>query len=162
MPMTLDVTLLERLADWKPGPGRHTLAVPDQGSGWSAALTADRADQIGCLVWEVDLRRSTAEPPDVAALRGWADRLAQRVTGLLEPLRLIEVDSERNEAFLRSDRPAEKGEEVAYYELFLHGTNAATLRRYTAPRTSGRREQVAFALTREALAKITADITAAK
>jgi len=136
--------------------------VPDEARPWSVSVTGDRSDVLGCLVWELAVRR-TAEAPAGETLRGWADRMASRVVGLLEPLKVHEIDPEKNVGLLRSVAPAQRGEHVFYYEVVLSGTGSATLRRYQASRDGqGRREQVAFALTHEALAKVAADLTVAK
>jgi hypothetical protein len=157
--MNLDEALLEKLAKWRTD-SRCNLAATAEGCPWSVAVTADRADQLGCLVWEVALRRSTPLGPD-RPLRAWAARAAARVTGLLEPLKVVEVDAPRNEAMLRSAAPARRGDELFYYELLLKGNGEALLRRYHASRRGkARRDQVAFALTHEALAKLVADLTA--
>ena len=154
--MSLENTLLEKLADWRPD-GRQPLVVP--GEPWAVCLTADRSDQVGCLMWELTLRR--CPPAASATLQAWAERVAGRVTGLLEPLKLLEVDTLRDEALLRSEEPARRGERVFYYELLLKGRGEALLRRYHgAHHGQARREQVAFALTHEALAKLVADLTA--
>jgi hypothetical protein len=160
--MTLNETLLEKLAEWRPGRGRQTLNVPDGGAGWAVSLTADRADQLGCLVWEMTLRRSAPLPGgNAAALHAWADRVAGRARGLMEMLKVVEVDAERDEAILRSDAPAAKGDDRFYYEVSLKGTGVAAVRRYRgALAATGKREQVAFALTHEALARLAADLAA--
>jgi hypothetical protein len=108
-------------------------------------------------VWELTLAR-TGNTPDGLTLRAWAEGVAKRATGLLEPLKLLEVDDARGEALLRSDSPAKKGEQVAYYEVKLFGTDRASVRRYVASRTESGREQTAFALTHEVLAKLAGDI----
>lgn len=155
--MSLENTLLEKLADWRPD-GRQQLIVP--GEAWTVVLAADRSDQVGCLLWELTLRRAAAAGPG-KPLQAWAERVAGRVTGLLEPLKLLEVDSLRDEALLRSEEPAQRGEKLFYYELLLQGRGEALLRRYHgAHHGQARREQVAFALTHEALAKLVADLTA--
>src|SRR5262245_42393566 len=118
--MTLENTVLEKLAEWHPPAGRHTLTVPDKGSGWSVAVTADRSDVLGCLRGELAGRR-TAGAPAGESLRGWAERVAARVIGLLEPLKVHEIDAERNEALLRSATPLQRGEGLFYYEVLLHG-----------------------------------------
>ena len=71
----------------------------------------------------------------------------------------MEVDPTRNEALLRSDAPAWQGEDVAYYEAILNGTGRATLQRFRGSRQAGkRREQTAFSLTHDALAKLVGDL----
>jgi hypothetical protein len=162
--MTLDETLLQKLADWRPGEGRQILSVSHPASGWSVALTADGSSQLGCLVWEVTLRRTQPLPGrDAAALQSWAERISRRATGLLEALKTIEVDPNRDEAIIRSQGPARRGEGIFYYELLLRGTGEAVCRRYRATAEGKeRRQQVAFALTHEALAKLAHDVTADK
>src|SRR5262245_53982262 len=121
--MTLDDMLLEKLAEWRPGDGRKQLTVPHQATGWTVLLTADRCDALGCLLWEVALRRPTAEPVSTEDVRTWAERVACRVTGLLEPLRVVEVDSTRLQALLRSEAPTARGDKLFYYEALLTGTS---------------------------------------
>ena len=59
-----------------------------------------------------------------------AEQVCQRVTGLLEPLRLVEVDAPRQSALLRSEQPGQRGDERFYYEVLLDGDGGATVRRY--------------------------------
>jgi hypothetical protein len=156
--MTLENTVREKLSEWRPAAGRQELTIPFEGG--SLSLMADRREDLGCLVWEVALRRTA---PAKETLRAWADRIAARVTGLLEPLKVIEIDKQRHEGLLRSETPLVRGDKVLYCEIMLKGTNRATLRRYEAPATGmGHREQVAFALTHDALAKLAGDLTAGK
>jgi hypothetical protein len=151
--MTLAEKLLLELNDWRPA-GRDTLAVRSDG-GWSATIVADLNNELGAKVWELAIDRDGSAPAE-ATMRGWAESIAARSSGLMERLRLLEVDDGRSETLLRSDRPTEKGDEKAYYEIVLAGTTKATVRRYRAE--FGKREQVAFAVTREALAKLVDDI----
>jgi hypothetical protein len=153
--MNLSEALLERLGNRKPASGRASLSAIDEASGWSATATADEANALSCLLWELSLRRgssATEAPGD--DLRIWAERIAGRATGLLENLRVVEVDASRGQALLRSQQPAQRGDEVFYYEVLLTGTREVLLRRYRAWQNNGRREQVAFAVTNEALAKL--------
>ncbi len=159
--MTLDEIVLQKLTEWRPpSHDRHTLTVPDEASGWTVTVTVDRHDDLGCALWELTLRR-TREPVDSsrAALEAWAHHAAGRVTGLLEPLRVVEIDHPRSEAMLRSQEPSRRGNQLYYYEILLKGNREAVLRRYRAQPAGGRREQVAYTLTHEALAKVTADLT---
>jgi hypothetical protein len=156
--MTLDEMLLQSLADWHPDGTGTPLALISPDGKVRLSLTADQNDQLACRVWDLSLYRQDA-PAD---LRGWAERLCGRVTGLLEPLRLVEVDAEHNVAQLRSEGPSRRGDGLFYYELMLNGNGGTSLTRYRAPRDgSKRRELVPFAVTHEALAKLTADLLSA-
>jgi hypothetical protein len=154
--MNRNEALLGKLADWRPPQGRQSLQVLDSTTGWATTVTADHVDQLGCLVWELTLRKNV---PVAMPLGEWAKRVADRATGLLETLGVIEVDATKGEALLRSESPASKGDQVAYYEVHLATAGAASLRRYGASKHGGKREQVGFALTHEALAKLAADLT---
>jgi hypothetical protein len=157
--MTLADNLQAKLASWRPsGEGRHSFAAAFPEAGWAAHLSADHNDVVGSLVWEFALTRTADAPPGLT-LAGWAAGIAGRASGLLEDLKLIEVDDPRQEAVLRSDDPTVKGDVAAYYEVRLHGLTKAVVRRYQANRAAGtRREQVAFPLTHEVLAKLAGDI----
>ena len=154
--MTLNELLLQKLAEWRFDTARQTLTVPHPESGQTAAVAADCADRVGCRVWELNLTRPEAASAD---LKARAERVASRATGLMESLRLVEVDAGRDTALLRSAAPQKGGDELSYYEVLLHGRGAG-VRRYQAPAQGGARRQVAFPLTHEALAKLAGDLTA--
>jgi len=159
--MNLAETVLQKVANWRPaGDKRHALLIPDGGSGWAVELQADRCDELGCRVWEITLRRTRKTEVQALTLQAWADRAAKRVTGLLEGLRVVEVDSGRNEALLRSSTPARREDMISYFEIILGGTKSATLRRYRAYQEPGHcREQISFPITHEAFAKVVTDLT---
>jgi hypothetical protein len=157
--MSLDALLLERLAKWRPDSGRQTLDVADAAGGWSASVTAECVDVVGCRLWELALRRPAGTPS--VDLRSRAEQVCQRVTGLLEPLRLLEVDAGRNVALLRSEQPGQHGDGRFYYEVLLEADGGSSVRRFQAPRPGEpRRQQVAFTLTHEALGKLVRDLIA--
>lgn len=156
--MTLPETLLPKLSDWHPaGAGRHSWAETFPAAGWTVRVAADKADTLSCLVWELTLVR-TGDAPAGLALKDWAAAVAARVSGLMEPLKVHEVDEARQEAVLRSTAPAKKGDALAYYEVRLSGLHSAVVRRFTASKTAPGRSQVAFAVTHEVLAKLAGDI----
>jgi hypothetical protein len=83
------------------------------------------------------------------------------VTGLLEPLRLLEVDAGHGVALLRSGTPSQWGDGLFYYEVLLQNDGTTTVRRYQAPtQDEPRRQQTEFSLTHEALAKLVRDLAA--
>jgi hypothetical protein len=156
--MTLDEQLLQKLAKWRPDSGRQTLDVSDPATGWTVRLTADCVDQIGSRLHSLGLSRTT--PLEGVSLRDRAEALAARVTGLMEPLRLIEVDTPRNTALLRSEAPGERGDDLYYYEILLQGDGGSQLHRYQASHQSHTRQAVPFSLTHEVLGKLVSDLTA--
>jgi hypothetical protein len=153
--MTLENTLLQNLAKWRfPLGDRRTLTATE--GGWNVAVHADSADTVGCHVWEVVLSR--ANPAAGTDLRARAERVAASVTGLLEPLRLLEVDAPKGTALLRSGAPKQTGDNLFYYEVRLGADGSANTRRYEAERAGTKRKQIAFTLTHEALAKLADDL----
>ena len=156
--MTLAEKLLPKLSEWVPaGDGRHSWSAAFPECGWTVQVAADKVDSLSALVWELSLTR-TADAPAGLGLKDWAAAVADRVGGLMEDLKLYEVDTTRNEAVLRSDAPSKKGEKLAYYEIVLSGLDAAVVRRFTASKAVPVREQVAFALTHEILARLAGDV----
>ncbi len=154
--MTLDEILLRKLASWRPDSACDRLTVDDPGSGWQASISAEQVDTLGCRLRDITLSRS--RPLDnPAPLAEQAGRIAGRVTGLLEPLRLVEVDEPHGVAQLRSAAPAVRGEELAYYEVLRHADGTTRFGRYQAP-AAGKRQAVPFTLTHEALGKLVGDL----
>jgi hypothetical protein len=155
--MTLENMLRTKLADPAASAGRHDMALTHH--GWTVTLTVERGDAFSSLLWEVALRRDTPRPGD---LKGWADDVAGRATGLLEPLKLLEVDEARLVALLRSAVPTAADAGLNYYEVLL-APASAQLRRYQGYTTPVQpRQQIAFTLTHEALAKLLRDVTGEK
>jgi hypothetical protein len=153
--MSLDGLLLEKLARWRPD-GRQILEMADPVSGRAVTVTADAADLVGCRLWELSLRG----PAIVSELQDRAEAVAGRVTGLLEPLRVIEVDAPRGVALLRSDEPTRRGEAASYYELLLYANGGAQFRRYESPHGEERRRlRIDYTLTHDALGKLVADLS---
>jgi len=153
--MTLEELLLQKLADWRPaGPGQAlTINHPESGRGLS--VSAERVDSLASRLTEVRLTCTAARE---VGLKEQAEAIAGRVTGLLEPLAVLEVDGERHTALLRSQAPAKRGEDLQYYEVTRHADGTTLVRRYQARRDSGKREAVAFTLTHEALGKLVRDL----
>jgi hypothetical protein len=144
----------QSLSEWKPGDGRHTFSAAFPDAGWNLAATFDKAESLGGAAWEIALQR-TGEAPEGCTLKGWAERTANQMSGLLESLRVYEVDSSEGIALLRSDGPQARGSARAYYELVLNGTSTATLKRFQSDIAPGsKRQQVPFAITYEALGQV--------
>jgi hypothetical protein len=155
--MSLAEGLLDELARRRPEGSRQVLEITDPKAGWAVTVNAEQVEALGCRLWEVTLwyLGHPARIPDLAAR---AEGVASRVTGLLEPLRLLEVDAARGVGLLRSAAPGRWGTGLFYYEVLLEA-GAASVRRYQVPGPGQqRRRQVPFTLTHEALAKLVRDL----
>ncbi|MBI2804952.1 MAG: hypothetical protein HYX68_08225 [Planctomycetes bacterium] len=150
--MTLEKTLRQQLNE--PGTGGFHVHA----DGWAVTLVSEKADSLSCALKDLTLDRAEPIGEDLSA---WAARVARQVTGLLEPLRVLEVDTPRGTALLRSDAPASRDGKALYYELLLTRTDRtrANLRRYAGdPAGAARREPVAFVLTHDAIVKLVNDL----
>jgi hypothetical protein len=150
--MTLEKTLRHQLNNPEPGGFHVSLA------GWDITLAADRQDSLSCSLKELTLARNT---PIQEELHAWATRLANRVTGLMEPLKIVEIDQPLGKALLRSEAPAANDGKAFYYELLLERTTrtSASLHRYAGDLNGvEKREAVPFVLTHDAVVKLASDI----
>jgi len=144
--------LRQQLSNPKPG-GFHFSC-----DGWNVTLITDKSDSLSCALKELTLERNT---PIQEELKPWGERIAQRVTGLMEPLRLIEADHLLNKAILRSQTPTRRDGTSFYYEAVLERTNrtCANIHRYSAnPHKGEKRKAVPFVLTHDAIVKLVLDI----
>ena len=149
------------LSEWKPaGGGYQTFSQPFPDAGWNLTVTFDRAEGLGGSVWALTLDRTGAAPGSLT-LKAWADRVANQVSGMLERLKVYEIDTANGIALLRSDGPQARGTVRSYYEVTLEGLSKATLLRFQGDTTPGtKREQVAFALTYESIGQVVEGMTA--
>jgi hypothetical protein len=153
--MTLENTLRQQLNNAESG-GFHVSF-----GGWNVTLVADQRDSLSCALKELTLDNSTQIREELPV---WADRVARQASGLMEPLRLVEVDRPLGKALLRSAAPAARDGKTFYYELLLERTSRtiATLHRYAGDRQAGEpRTAVPFVLTNDAIVKLVTDIVGA-
>lgn len=155
--MTLANILRQNLAETAILKERHELLAAGPDLPWSANVTFAKRDELSGLAWEIALTRTGPEPAG-ATIHDWAERIARQASGLTEPLRIVEIDPERNEGFLRSAEPGRSDDHVGYFEIFLKGTRHALVRRYRTSGANGKREQIAFVLTHESLCKLVDDV----
>ena len=109
------------------------------------------------LGFEATGRSADLSPAD---LRGWGDRLAARLTYLMEPLVVLEVDAEAGEAELRSRNPTARDDRRSFYEVRLRRQGALQLQRIAIDEASRRRTTVPCQLTVEVLERLADDLVA--
>lgn len=152
--MIPDVKVLQKLNELPLVSGqrqRFDLTVPGLAK---VALEVQTLEKLGGELWEATVTPETAPTQPLA---DHASVLATRLTGLLEPLSLLECDTTRGTAMLRSQQPMKHEKDLFFYELLVQQSGEAQLRRYEN-QIGGTRQQVPFVLTREALAKGIADL----
>ncbi len=158
--MTRDEKILEALTAWQPqGDGPHSHSITLDAPGAAIGITADRADVLSCELRELTATTGPSRACTPAELTERAVTTAGRVTGLLEPLKIYEVDATAGQALLRSATPTQRGDRLFYYELILTGHHAANLKRYSSGKPKTSRENVPYVLTHETIAKLGDDLT---
>ncbi len=94
------------------------------------------------------------------SLRSWGDRLAARVTYLMEPFKILEVDAEGGEVCLRSQSPTARNQKRSYYEIRLGKSGTLRMERRTFDEAARVRDRSTCQLTREVLERLADDIVA--
>jgi hypothetical protein len=94
-------------------------------------------------------------------LNAWGERIAKRVTYLMEPLRVLEIDAGGGEVQIRSDAPTPRAESRGYYEVRLNRRGTCRLERYVYDENDRRRRRAPCHLTREVVERLADDIAAA-
>lgn len=132
------------------------VAVESDGQGLALELTACSA--LGVAFEALAFTDPGDGERSTETLRGWADRLAARVTYLMEPLVLIEIDAVAGEVELRSQVPTARGELKSFYEVRLNKQGAMRLTRVVFDEETRRRRPASCQLTREVLERLTDDL----
>ena len=94
-------------------------------------------------------------------LNAWGAKLSRRVSYLLEPLKVLEIDGGAGQVQLRSESPTVRGDSRGYYEVRLDRAGRCRLERYVVdPDRRGRRRTPCH-LTREVVERLADDIASA-
>jgi hypothetical protein len=123
-------------------------------------LSLTESGPVGLAFEGLDYARSGVAELSTDALRGWGDRLAARLTYLMEPLVVLEVDAQAGEAELRSQSPTPRGERRSFYEVRLRRDASLHLRRVAFLDQARTRQTVPCQMTREVLERLADDLAA--
>jgi hypothetical protein len=113
---------------------------------------------VGVSFDRLDFAAEGVKDDTPAELRGRADRIAGRLSYLMEPLAVIEHDPQGAEVVIRSQPPSERGEVHAYYEAKLSGDGHLSMGRVAFDEADRERHPVPCQLTREALDRLVDDL----
>lgn len=119
----------------------------------------ETVDTVGVSFTRFDYQSSTLANATVDGLKALSAKIQQRLTYLLEPISLLETDSESVSIQMRSSPPQVGDDGRSYYELLVRRGGEVTLRRYH--KAAGQPRQVIAAhVTREVLARLADDFVA--
>jgi len=135
-----------------------TVSVDDGPNRLQLDLTA--LDSVGVSFDALEF--ATTQRPEWSAddLTAWGERIAKRVTYLMEPLKVVEIDAAEGEVQIRSDAPTPRAELRGYYEILLGRAGTCRLHRFVFDETTRRRRRASCNLTREVLERLIDDIAA--
>lgn len=116
-------------------------------------------ESLGVSLRLVELKSKQLEGKASERLREVADKLARKVSYLLEAIAPVEVDDESCTIQMRSTPPHRAENATSYYEVLVTAS-AISLRRYNKSRRVARQVE-AFDLTRQVLFRLVDDFAAA-
>ncbi len=114
------------------------------------------------VIFSAAKAEAEAEPEQqersIDELKAWGDRLAARVTYLMEPLAVLEADAVGLEVTLRSQSPTPRNDRRSYYEIHLDKTGTLSMQRLGFDNQTRRRQVVPCQLSREVLERLADDL----
>jgi hypothetical protein len=117
-------------------------------------------DTLGCAFNYLGVEFASLAAAPVASLKQVADRLAQRLTYLLEPITAVEVDADGCAVQLRSNPPQKDDNGASYYELLVKKGGLISLCRYKKEPCETR-QLIPAQVTREVFLRLVDDFSKA-
>lgn len=153
--MTLKQQWLDVLAAQGPIQGGSQRVEAREGPlRLECELTA--VDRLACAFRHLTLYSQPLETAEIDVLSRVAERLAERLTYLLEPIQPLEVDPQQCVVQMRSVPPTQDEQGTTYYELTVRRGGQLSLCRYAYEPGAGR-QQISAEVTREVLARLVDD-----
>jgi hypothetical protein len=135
-----------------------TVTVEDNPSRLTLNLTA--LDSVGLAFSTVEYANTSRTEWSSEALKEWGDRLSKKVSYLMEPLKVLEVNDSGGEVQMRSQSPTPRDDQRAYYEMRLFRSGTLRMERFVFDDATRHRRQIPCQLTRETLERLADDIAA--
>lgn len=156
--MTLSETVRARVLDRAPFRGHLEHFLVSEGNV-TVRCDLSEAERLGLAVSQVEVVEESLRLLSTEDLARRADRLCEKVTYLLEPLRTVEVDRRAQAALLRSKCPRERHGLLTYYELIATADHHTTFRRFAYNVEQRKRGLVNFLVTTDQLERLVEDLT---
>jgi hypothetical protein len=138
--------------------GRSKLVAQADHGTLEAELVS--GDSLAVAFEDFKFRSDLLANAETSQLTRIADRLASKLTYLLEPLRVIEVDGQAGAVQMRSHPPYQRQQQTRYYEVLVERGGSLSLVRYE--RLPGQsRTRLAATVTREVFHRLAEDFAAA-
>jgi hypothetical protein len=135
-----------------------TVTVEDGPNRLTLDLTA--LDTVGVAFDTLEFVATDRADWSSDALRAWGERLSARVTYLLEPLKVIEIDAAGGEVQIRSQAPTARAQQRGFYEVRLYKQGSLRMERFVYNDATRERQRTACQLTREVVERLADDIAA--
>lgn len=138
---------------------------------WSDAETRvkgdlSHSDSIGFLLNSIEISKNIHETDDVAGyLKNAAETIEKRINYLMEPLKVIELDSTTNAVQIRSEKPELQDGHISYFEIVLKAgkwfghRNHLSLHRFSQRQgEEGNRSSLPFPVTKKQFQRLIDDL----
>ena len=135
-----------------------TVTVEDGPNRFTFNLTA--LDSVGVAFDSMEFATTDRQDWTSQALNAWGERLAARVTYLLEPLKVLEIDSGGGEVQIRSQAPSARAEQRGFYEVRLFKNGRLRMERFVFEDATRQRRRTPCQFTREVVERLADDISA--
>jgi len=144
----------------RPESGALPCAVNAEEGPDRLTLHLTATGPVGLAFDALDFATTRRPEWSVDDLRAWGDRLASRLTYLMEPLVVLEADPLGGEVALRSQAPTPREGHRSYYEVRLGRGGMLRLARVTFDEATRRRKSGTCQMTLEVLERLTDDLVA--
>ena len=157
------MTLSQKTAaalDARPEAGALPCDVTVEDGPHRLSLHLTAAGPVGLAFSALEFTTSARADWSPDDLLAWGNRLAARVTYLMEPLVVLEQDREVGAVELRSRKPTERSHQRAYYEVRVHRAGTLHLSRVAFEEANRQRLPAPCQMTREVIERLTDDLVA--
>ena len=156
------MSLSQKIAAVLDGPDAGTLpcdfSIEDGAHRLVLHLTA--SGPVGLAFGALDFTTAARPEWTPESSKAWGDRIAARVTYLMEPLVVLEQDALAGDVEIRSHAPTSRGDLRAFYEIRIGRGAALRFARVAFDEATRRRRPIDCMMTREVLERLIDDIIA--